>query len=565
MNTTSSPLPSQWMPRIFELIFSRQYTRKDFFSDLASGVTVGLVALPLAMAFGIASGVKPEQGIYTAIVAGFLISMFGGSKVQIGGPTGAFVIIVAGIIAKFGLSGLWMVTAMAGVILILMGLTGFGTMVKFIPRPIVVGFTNGIALLIASTQIKDFLGLKLITIPAEFLPRLTILFAHLNTIHWQTVTVSLLSLGIILLWPRLTKRVPAYIVALLLGTLTTIVFQLPIETISSKFGGIPAGLPAFHIPVIQPQMIFPLLPAALTVALLSAIESLLSAVVADSMIGDKHNSNVELFANGLANLAVPMVGGIPATGAIARTATNIRSGACSPVAGIVHAATLLIILLVAAPLAQFIPLATLSAILFAVAFRMGEWHEIKTILHLSKADITVWLVTFLLTVLADLTIAVEIGMILACMLYIYRVSQTTSVINVTEDFIQSMEYHTLVNRDIPHYVSIIRIQGPFLFGCTDKLAEITSDVSHLRPIVILRLRDMTAIDATGLHAIAALSKRLKASGRVLLLCGANDQPAQLLQNSPIILQIGRENILPHVSSALARAQELHTEMANKAS
>ncbi len=561
MALSRSEFMTQWTPRLFQQLYLRQYNRKDFLADVIAGVTVGLVALPLAMAFAIASGVKPEQGIYTAIVAGIIISAFGGSRVQIGGPTGAFVIIVAGIIAQFGLSGLWMVTAMAGVILLLMGITGLGTMIKYIPRPIVIGFTNGIALLIASTQIKDFLGLKLVSVPSEFIPRMIVLLGQLDTVQWQTLAISLFSLGLILLWPRLTTRVPAYIVALLFGTLAVVLFHLPVETIGTRFGGIPTGLPAFRMPDIAPQMILPLLPSALTVALLSAIESLLSAVVSDGMIGDRHNSNVELMANGLANLMIPMVSGIPATGAIARTATNVRSGARSPVAGIIHSLTLLIILLVAAPLASFVPLATLAAILFVVAYRMGEWHEIKTVLRLSRADIIVWIVTFLLTVLANLTLAVEIGMVLAAMLYIYRVSRTTAVMNITSDYLDSMQHHTLVNRDIPEHVSIIQIQGPFLFGCTDKLTEITADLTVLNPVVILRLRDMTAIDATGLHAIETLAKRLKASGRVLLLCGANAQPALMLSRSTVVHLIGHDNVLPHFSSALLRAEAVYTGMA----
>ena len=353
---------------------------------------------------------------------------------QIGGPTGAFVVIVAGIVAKFGLSGLLMVTAMAGVLLLAMGATGLGTAVRFIPRAVTIGFTNGIAVLIASTQIRDFLGLKAGAVPSEFPARMAKLAAHWNSVGSEHRLVGGVSLAIILLWPLVTKRVPGSIVALLAGTAMAVVFKLPVDTIGTKFGGIPTGLPAFHIPQFRADLILPLLPSAMTVALLAAVESLLSAVVADGMSGDKHNSNVELMAQGVANLVSPMVGGIPATGAIARTATNIRSGAKTPVAGIIHALTLLGVLLAAAPLAKFIPLATLAAVLFVVAYNMGEWRQVGAILRLNRAVRMVWAATFLLTVVADLTIAVEVGMTLAALLYIYRVSQTTTVAKVTPEY-----------------------------------------------------------------------------------------------------------------------------------
>jgi len=544
----------RWTPK--SILSLQGYNLQAFTADLIAGLTVGLVALPLAMAFAIASGVPPQTGIYTAVIAGFLISALGGSRFQIGGPTGAFVVIVAGIIAKFGLSGLLMVTLMAGAILVLMGVTGLGTAVKFIPRPVTIGFTNGIALLIASTQIKDFLGLTTPAVPSNFFGRMQVLLAHIGTEDWPTVMVAITSLAVILLLPRLTKRVPGSIVALLLGTIVTALFHLHIATIGTRFGGIPTGMPPFALPHLRADLILPLLPSALTVALLAAVESLLSAVVADGMSGDKHNSNVELIAQGIANLACPFFGGIPATGAIARTATNIRAGAKTPIAGMVHALVLLLILLVAAPLARYIPLATLAAVLFVVAYNMGEWREIGTILRLSKADIAVWLVTFALTVLADLTVAVEVGIVLAALLYIYRVSQTTSVSTVTNKYIEDGRAHVLQDKVVPPYVSILRIHGPFLFGTTDKLAEETADLKGLGQIVILRLRNMTAIDATGLHALESLAGRLRASGRTLLLCGARDQPAKLLEQSAFVEHIGPDNILPHVDAALGRAREL---------
>jgi SulP family sulfate permease len=546
----------RWLPKL--VLCMRQYNLRVFTADAIAGLTVGFVALPLAMAFGIASGVTPQAGIYTAIIAGFLISALGGSRTQIGGPTGAFVVIVAGIVAKFGLSGLFMVTMMAGVMLIVMGATGLGTAVKFIPRPVTIGFTNGIAVLIASTQIRDFLGLTTGVVPSEFIGRLQVLFSHLNTIDLRTAAVGCASLAIILLWPFLTKRIPGSIVALLGATTVVIVFQMPVDTVGSRFGGIPTGLPAIQVPTFRADLILPLVPSALTVALLAAVESLLSAVVADAMSGDKHNSNIELIAQGVANVATPLFGGIPATGAIARTATNIRSGAKTPVSGIVHALTLASILLVAAPLAKFIPLATLAAVLFVVAYNMGEWREIGTILKLSRADRAVWAATFALTVLADLTLAVEVGMALAALLYIYRISQTTTVATVTPEYIESGRAHILQDKELPPYVTILRIHGPFLFGTTDKLAEETEDLKKFAPVVVLRVRNMTAIDATGLHALEVFSDRLRKTGRTLLVCGAREQPSRMLDRAEFVRHIGKENILPDVQAALKRAREVNT-------
>lgn len=548
-------LLEQWLPESVRCL--RTYSRRDFGSDLLAGLTVGLVALPLAMAFGIASGVTPQAGLYTAVVAGGLISALGGCRMQIGGPTGAFVVIVAGIVAKFGTSGLAMVTLMAGAMLVVMGLTRLGTAVKFIPRPVTIGFTNGIALLIASTQIKDFLGLRIGEVPSAFLPRMRVLLEHIGTISWRAVAISLASLVIIILLPRIVKRVPGSIVAMLACTIIVAVAGIHVATIGTKFGGIPVGLPRLSVPEFKLDQVVPLFPSAVTVALLAAVESLLSAVVADGMSGTKHNSNVELVAQGVANFASPLFGGIPATGAIARTATNIRAGARTPVAGVIHALTLLTILAVAAPLARYVPLATLSAVLFAVAYNMGEWREIGTIVRLSKADIAVWAVTFALTVLADLTVAVEVGMVLAALLYIYRISQTTTVVPVNEEYIRDGRPHVLQDKPLPGNVSILRIHGPFLFGTTDKLADAVADLDPFQAVVIVRLRNMTAIDATGLHALEAFAKRLRKSGRTLLLCGARDQPARLLHRSDFVEHIGRENILPHIEAALQRASEIN--------
>jgi SulP family sulfate permease len=508
------------------------------------------------MAFGIASGVTPQAGLYTAVVAGFLISALGGSRTQIGGPTGAFVVIIAGIVLRFGMSGLAMVTLMAGILLLAMGLTGLGAAVRFIPRMVVIGFTNGIAILIASTQIKDFFGLKTPAVPSEFLPRIKLLIAHFASLNWPALGLGLGALAILLL-PRFTKRVPASIVALLVCTGVSLAFHLPVETIGSKFGGIPRGLPPFAWPDFHAEHILPLIPSAFTVAVLAALESMLSAVVADSMTGDRHNSNVELVAQGIANIVSPMFGGIPATGAIARTATNIRSGARSPVAGMVAAVTLLLILLVAAPLASYIPLATLAAVLFVVAYNMGEWHEIGAILQLDFTAISVWLVTSGLTVFANLTVAVGVGLALAALLYIYRVADTATVVPVTDEYIRDGLPHVLQGRILPPYVTLLRIHGPFLFGTTEKLVEATVNLEAFAPVVILRLRNMTAIDATGIHAIETFTGRLHESGRTMLLCGAMQQPSKLLNGGRFLDRVGREDIMPNIQAALDRAKEVY--------
>jgi SulP family sulfate permease len=542
------------LPKAFLAL--RAYSRQAFLHDLLAGITVGLVALPLAMAFGIASGVTPQAGLYTAVVAGFLISALGGSRTQIGGPTGAFVVIVAGIVARFGMSGLAMVTLMAGVILLAMGLTGLGSAVRFIPRPVVIGFTNGIAVLIASTQIKDFFGLRIGAVPSEFLLRMKMLIAHAASLNMPALLLGAGTLAIMLGMPRLTKRVPGSIVAVLFCTGVSVLFHLHVETIGSRFGGIPRGLPPFAIPDFHAEHILPLIPSAFTVALLAALESMLSAVVADGMTGDRHNPNVELVAQGIANMVSPLFGGIPATGAIARTATNIRSGARSPVSGMVHALTLLVILLVAAPLASYIPLTVLAAVLFVVAYNMGEWREIGGILQMGFTAIAVWLVTFALTVFADLTVAVSVGMALAALVYIYRIAETTTVSPVTEEYIRDGLPHTLQGRIIPPYVTLLRIHGPFLFGTTEKLVEATANLETFMPVVILRLRNMTAVDATGVHAIETFAQRLSDSGRSLILCGAMEQPSRLLQQPRFIARVGSENIVLNIQAALDRAQAL---------
>ncbi|HZT77899.1 MAG TPA: SulP family inorganic anion transporter [Vicinamibacterales bacterium] len=543
------------LPRLATTL--RGYDRRAFGADVAAGVTVGLVALPLAMAFAIASGLSPQAGLYCAVVTGFVVSALGGSRVQIAGPTGAFVVVVAGIAAKHGVDGLFTCTMMAGVLLILMGVTGMGSAVRFIPRPVVVGFTNGIAVLIASTQIRDFFGLTLASVPGEFWPRMVALGAAFHTISWPATALAGVGLALILLTNRFVPRVPGSILALVALTIVARALRLPVETIGTRFGGIPSGLPHVAVPTFHPSLVPGLIAPAVTVAMLGAIESLMSAMVADKMIGDRHNSNMELIAQGVANVVSPLVGGLPATGAIARTATNIRSGARTPIAGIVHALTLLVILLVAAPLAGAIPLAVLAAILMIVSWNMGEWREIPELLRLTKTDISVWLATFGLTVFADLTVAVEVGMVLAALLFIHRVAHTTTVSMVTDEYVREGHAHSLQHQDIPDYVRIFRIHGPFLFGATDKLHVVADHLDGLPDIVILRLRNMTALDGTGLRAIEELADTLHRSQRDLILCGAKHQPLQLMARADFHRHVGDANICANIREALARARQLH--------
>jgi SulP family sulfate permease len=536
----------------------KEYSARQLAADVIAGITVGLVALPLAMAFAISSGMSPQAGIYCAIVTGFVISLLGGSMVQIGGPTGAFVVVVSGIVATYGVDGLFMCTMMAGVILVVMGLTGTGTAVRFIPRPVVTGFTGGIAVTIASTQLQDFFGITLPgAAPGEFIGRIRELVQHAGTASVPTMVLAGSVVALILVWNRVVPRVPGYIAALVGGTVAASLLQLPVATIGSRFGGIPAGLPHVQIPAFRPELILTLLAPTFTVAMLGAIESLMSAVVADRMAGTRHNSNVELFAQGIANLVSPLVGGLPATGAIARTATNVRSGAKTPVAGVVHALTLLIVLLVAAPLAAAVPMAVLAGILMVVAFNMGEWHEIPALWKQRWADPFVWLSTFALTILADLTVAVEVGMILAALLFISRVASTTTVTRVTRDYVERGRPHILQDKTIPDYVTVLRIHGPFLFGATDKLTDLTVEIPAYGDVVALRLRNMTALDATGLRAIQDFADALHESGRTLLLCGALPQPSSLMDRAEFHRHVGEDNILPSVDAALERARALH--------
>jgi sulfate permease, SulP family len=547
-----------WMP--LSVAALRHYDRHTFLSDAVAGITVGLVALPLAMAFAIASGMPPQAGIYCAVVAGFLTSALGGSMTAIGGPTGAFVVVVAGIVGQYGVNGLFFCTLMAGIILVALGASGVGSAVKYIPRPVVIGFTNGIAVLIVGTQLRDFFGLQIAEVPDEFVDRMRVVLSHMRTISLPATALAVATVLTVVVAPRIVRRVPGTIIAMLGVTIAAVMLELPVETIGTRFGSVPSGFPRLVVPSVPWGVLPDLLVPAMTVAMLGAIESLLSATVADRMSGGRHNPNLELIGQGVANICSPFVGGLPATGAIARTATSIRSGAKTPVAGMIHSLTLLAILLFAAPLAAQVPLAVLAGLLVVVAYNMGEWHEIPSLLKLTKADIAVWIATFALTVVADLTVAVEVGMVLAALLFIRRVANTTSVARVTSTLIDEGRQHSLQGIEVPGYAAVYRIHGPFLFGTTDKLDRIIDDVDRLPPIVILRLRHVPAMDASGLQALEDLADRVHASGRTLLLCGAREQPANLMERAEFHAHVGDANILPHVQAALDRARQIANEL-----
>lgn len=548
-------------PKLLDCL--RGYTRANFFADVGAGISVGILALPLAMAFGIASGVSPEDGIYTAIVAGFIISVFGGSRVQIGGPTGAFIVIVAGIIAQYGYEALAVATVMAGVFLIIMGLTKMGNAIKYIPRPVVIGFTNGIAVLIMSTQIKDFLGLNMESVPEDFIPKLIAIFHNLSSVSWATVAVGVISIAVIVFWPvAWRKRVPGQIAAIFVGTFaawTLSLFDLQATTIGQHFGQIPNTLPEFHMISVDWANLKNLIMPAVTIAILAAIESLLSAVVADGMIDDKHDSNQELIAQGMANIATPFFHGIPATGAIARTATNIKNGGRTPIAGVVHCLVLVLILIVAAPYAEYIPLATLSAILFVVAFNMGVWSEFREMRRLPRSDDAVFLATFILTVVFGLTVAIEVGMVLAAMLFIRRVSKTTEISQTDSAHEIDLSKYSLEGKDIPEGVMVFRIFGVLMFGAADKLEGILALIGEAPKIVILRMRTVQAMDATALDALDRLRLKLKSRGVQMMITGAHSQPLHMMQRSGFLDELGEDFVLENIDLALAKAREILNE------
>jgi SulP family sulfate permease len=548
----------EFRPKLVDTL--KDYSSEKFFADLVAGITVGIVALPLAMAFAIASGVKPEAGIFTAVIGGFIISALGGTRVAIGGPTGAFIVILYGIYAKYGAENLAICTMMAGVILFVMGAARLGTMIKYIPYPVTMGFTSGIAVLIFSTQIKDFFGLKMESVPSEFIEKMRALFEHAGTVGWATVLLAAASLAIILLWPKSwQRRVPGSIVALVLGTLLVAVFNIPadtIQTIGSKFGGIPQALPTPQFPTFSWDNIRNLIQPATTIALLAAIESLLCAVVADGMVDDRHDSNQELMAQGLANIVTPLFGGIAATGAIARTATNVKCGARTPISGIVHAITLLAIIMIAAPVAKYIPLATLSAVLVTVALNMGEWHNFGRLPKWPRSDAVVFLTAFGLTVIVDLTVAVEIGMVLAAVLFIKRVSETTQITAVDESTETEGSQHSLVGKTIPKGVMVYRIFGSFFFGAVDKLESALKREKKEPEILILRMRKVLVIDATGLNALEDLYERLHGRGKHMILSGPHTQPLFMMDKAGFLDRLGRENTCANIELSLARAREI---------
>jgi SulP family sulfate permease len=547
--------------------FREGYTVERLMRDLAAGVVVGIVALPLALAFAIASGVDPARGIYTAVVAGFLISALGGSRVQIGGPTGAFVVIVYGIVARFGYDGLVVITIMAGVLLVILGLARMGALIKYIPYPVITGFTAGIAVIIFSGEVKDFLGLRMTAVPAGFIEKWIAFAGHFDTISIPTTLLACGTLLVLIVWPRISRVVPAPFVAMIVATAAVQLLHLPVETIGSRFGAVPSSLPAPHLPAVNWANFRDYVSPAVTVALLAAIESLLSAVVADGMIGSRHKSNMELIAQGVANIASPIFGGIPATGAIARTATNIRTGGRTPVAGMVHAATLLLILVFLGRWAAMVPLASLAAILVVVSYHMSEWRSFAGLLRAPKSDIAVLVLTFGLTVFVDLTVAVQVGIVVASLLFMKRMSDLTHVQGVTEPLadVDVREEITEVRRRkrvveghvIPTGVEIYEVNGPFFFGAADKLRDTLLEISPRPPkAFILRMRHVPAIDATGIHALEQMAKKCRHQGTAMILCEILAQPLRAIARARKLETFGRRNLAKTLEIALQRAEEI---------
>jgi SulP family sulfate permease len=561
-NDPTAPLANEreaLVPKLFTTL--RSYDRAQFASDAIAGVIVGVVALPLAIAFAIASGVTPDRGLWTAIVAGFIISSFGGSRVQIGGPTGAFVVIVYSIVQKYGVDGLTVATLMAGVILVAMGLARFGSAIKFIPHPLVIGFTSAIAVIIFSGEVKDFLGLRMGAVPAPFVAKWGAYASAMPTVSPAAIALSLAALVIILVWPRVSRRVPGPFVALIVTTILANVLQLPVETIGSRFGEIAASMPHPHFPILTLEQVTGLVGPAFTIALLAAVESLLSAVVADGMIGGRHRSNMELVAQGMANIASPLFGGIPATGAIARTATNVKNGGRTPVAGMVHALTLLVITVAAGRWAAYIPMPTLAAILVVVAYHMSEWRSFLAELRSPKSDVAVLLTTFFLTVFVDLTVAIGVGMVLAAFLFIRRMASVTNVSVITREIQQELAEEggaeeLLDRRTVPKGVEVYEINGPFFFGAAQSFKDAVSQVAGKPRVLILRMRNVSAMDSSGMHALLDVIQRSRKEGTVVILSGVHMQPLVALTDSDAVAQIGEENLVHNIDLALARATEI---------
>ncbi|HJA87962.1 MAG TPA: sulfate permease [Candidatus Parabacteroides intestinavium] len=549
-------------PRLFSAL--KKYTKADFTTDLMSGIIVGIVALPLAIAFGIASGVSPEKGIITAIVAGFIISFLGGSKVQIGGPTGAFIVIIYGIIQEYGIEGLMVATMMAGVLLIVLGVFRLGTVIKFIPYPIIVGFTSGIAVTIFTTQIADIFGLDFQgeKIPGDFIGKWLIYFRHFDTVNWWNTAVSLVSIVIIALTPKFSKRIPGSLVAIVVVTLAVYYLKMyggvtSIDTIGDRFS-IQSQLPGASVPALDWEAIQNLFPVAITIAVLGAIESLLSATVADGVIGDRHNSNTELIAQGIANIASPIFGGIPATGAIARTMTNINNGGRTPVAGIIHAIVLLLILLFLMPLAQYIPMACLAGVLVIVSYNMSGWRTFKALLNNPKSDVTVLLITFFLTVIFDLTIAIEVGLLIACISFMKRVMETTEISVIRDEIDPNLESDLEVHEEhlvLPQGVEVYEINGPYFFGIATKFEEMMAQLGDRPKIRIIRMRRVPFIDSTGIHNLTNLCEMSQKEGIHIILSGVNEKVHQALEKSGFYELLGAENICSNINEAVAKAKE----------
>lgn len=557
----------EFRPKLFTMM--KTYTKADFMTDLMAGIIVGIVALPLAIAFGIASGVSPEKGIITAIVAGFIISFLGGSKVQIGGPTGAFIVIIYGIIQEYGIDGLMVATMMAGVLLILLGIFKLGTVIKFIPYPIIIGFTSGIAVTIFTTQIADIFGLdfKGEKVPGDFIGKWILYFHHFDTVNWWNVIVSVVSVFIIAITPKFSKKVPGSLVAIILVTVGVYCLKLYggitcIDTIGDRFS-IKAQLPEAAVPVLDWEAIKNLFPVAITIAVLGAIESLLSAAVADGVIGDRHDSNTELIAQGIANFVSPIFGGIPATGAIARTMTNINNGGKSPVAGIVHAVVLLLILLFLMPLAQYIPMACLAGVLVIVSYNMSGWRVFKGLLKNPKSDVAVLLITFFLTVIFDLTVAIEVGLVIACVLFMKRVMETTKISVITDEIDPNNESDLEVHEEhlmIPQGVEVYEINGPYFFGIATKFEEIMSRLGDRPKIRIIRMRKVPFIDSTGIHNLTTLCEMSQKENIHIILSGVNEKVHKVLEKSGFYELLGEENICSNINEALEVATREITEI-----
>ena len=551
-------------PKLFST-FKNGYNKQTLVQDLLAGVIVGIVALPLAIAFGIASGASPEAGILTAIVAGFLISFFGGSKVQIGGPTGAFIVIVYGIIQQYGMGGLAIATFMAGAFLILMGVLHLGTIIKYIPYPIVVGFTSGIALTIFATQIKDLFGLQIESVPAGFLDKWAVYFQHFDTVNWWTLLIGVCSILVIVFTPKISRRIPGSLVAIILMTVVALVLKRMgiegIETIGDRFS-ISSSLPQPEVPKLNWESISRLAQPAMVIAMLGAIESLLSAAVADGVIGDRHDSNQELVAQGIANMVSPLIGGIPATGAIARTMTNINNGGRTPVAGIAHAIVLALIYLFLMPLVQYIPMSCLAGVLVVVSYNMSEWRSFKAILKNPKSDIIVLLVTFFLTVIFDLTVAIEVGVLIACLLCMKRMAETTNV-SVLSDEIDPVAdtdvQGNLEHLTIPEGAKVYEINGPYFFGIGNKFEEMMGDMGGRAKVRIIRMRKVPFIDSTGVHNLSNMCKMCKQMGVKVVLSGVNPTVMKVLENAGMDAVVGKENICSHINIALKRAEEILAE------